>query len=216
MYQLAIFDLDGTLINSIEDLADAVNYSLQIMHYPTHPVSSYYYFVGDGVKKLCERALPEGAPPEQADHLLAMFQAYYEEHCMDHTRPYEGISDVLHELKSVGILLAVASNKPQEFTEKIVTHFFGDQCFSKILGGNDIRPKKPSPEILIEILNYFAVPRQDVVMIGDSNVDIQTAQNAGISSIGCTWGFRSREELEVAGAVYLVETPKNLVSIINK
>ncbi len=214
MYQLAIFDLDGTLIDSIADLAGAVNDSLRRMGYPTHPVASFLHFVGDGVVKLCERALPPGTPPEQVDRLLALFQTYYTAHCMDLTRPYDGIGETLDCLRNAGIRLAVASNKPQEFAEQIVTHFFGTDRFAMILGGNPTRPKKPSPEILLAILDTLDVSADDAVMIGDSDVDILTAKHAGMASVGCIWGFRGKEELEQAGADDLADSPKALLHIL--
>lgn len=214
MYQLAILDLDGTLVNSVADLAEAVNHSLMEMHYPTHPLDAYYHFVGNGVKKLCERALPTTALPEQSQELLDRFYAYYEIHCMDHTRPYEGMPEALNTLHEQGVQLAVASNKPQHFTETIVTHFFGINRFAVILGSSETRPRKPEPNIIREILTTCNITPEQAVMIGDSNVDIETARNADIASIGCTWGFRGRKELEQAGAVRIAEFPSDLTSLV--
>lgn len=216
MYQLAILDLDGTLVNSIEDLANAVNHTLTEMHYPIHPLEAFYHFVGNGVKKLCERALPADAPEEAAEQLLSQFYAYYEAHCLDCTRPYEGVLPVLDSLKADGVRFAVASNKPQRFAETIVTHFFGNERFDQILGSNDTRPRKPSPKILQEIMSACGVSPEEAIMIGDSDVDIETARNAGIDSIGCTWGFRGKTELRRAGAVYLADTPLDLIGILRK
>lgn len=214
MYQLAILDLDGTLVNSIEDLANAVNHTLTEMHYPTHPLEAFYHFVGNGVKKLCERALPAGASAEEAEQLLSQFYAYYEEHCLDCTRPYDGMIPALDNLKAGGMQMAVASNKPQKFVETIVKHFFGTERFDQILGSNDTRPRKPSPEILLEIMSACGAAPEETIMIGDSDVDILTARNAGIDSIGCTWGFRGKTELEQAGAVYLADSPSDLTEIL--
>ncbi|WP_298481506.1 HAD family hydrolase [uncultured Ruminococcus sp.] len=214
MYQLAILDLDGTLVNSIEDLANAVNHTLTEMHYPTHPLEAFYHFVGNGVKKLCERALPAGAPAEEAEQLLSRFYAYYEQHCLDCTRPYDGMIPALDSLKAGGMQLAVATNKPHKFAETIVKHFFGTECFDQILGSNDTRPRKPSPEILLEIMSACGAAPEETIMIGDSDVDILTARNAGMDSIGCTWGFRGKTELEQAGAVYLADSPSDLTEIL--
>lgn len=216
MYQLAIFDLDGTLVNSVEDLANAVNHTLAEMHYPTHPLDAFYYFVGNGVKKLCERALPASASAEEAEQLLTQFYAYYATHCLDCTRPYDGMLSVLNQLKAKGMQLAVASNKPQPFVETIVKHFFGESQFDQILGSSDNRPRKPSPEIIIEIMSVCSIAPKQAIMIGDSNVDIETAKRAGIDSIGCTWGFRGKEELQKAGATYFAEKPSDLPEILKK
>ncbi len=210
-YHLAIFDLDGTLVDSVADLAEAVNHELTLMHYPTHPLEAFYHFVGNGVKKLCERALPASAAPEEAEQLLKRFYAYYEIHCLDNTVPYADMPEVIRQLKTIGVQLAVASNKPQRFTERIVRHFFGE--FTCILGSNDIRPRKPEPHIIAEILDNLRIPADQAVLIGDSDVDILTAANAGIASIGCTWGFRGREELKAAGADLLVNTPMDIVPL---
>lgn len=214
MYQLAILDLDGTLVNSIEDLANAVNHTLTEMHYPIHPLEAFYQFVGNGVKKLCERALPADASAEDAEQLLSQFYVYYEKHCLDCTRPYDGMISALDSLKANGMQLAVASNKPQKFVETIVTHFFGTERFDQILGSNDTRPRKPSPEILLEIMSACGAAPEETVMIGDSDVDILTARNAGMDSIGCTWGFRGKAELEQAGAVYLADAPLDLIGFL--
>ncbi|WP_295217383.1 HAD-IA family hydrolase [Ruminococcus sp.] len=214
MYQLAILDLDGTLVNSIEDLANAVNHTLIEMHYPIHPLEAFYQFVGNGVKKLCERALPADASAEAAEQLLSQFYVYYEKHCLDCTRPYDGMISALDSLKANGMQLAVASNKPQKFVETIVTHFFGTERFDQILGSNDTRPRKPSPEILLEIMSACGAAPEETVMIGDSDVDILTARNAGMDSIGCTWGFRGKAELEQAGAVYLADAPLDLIGFL--
>ena len=214
MYQLAIFELDGTLVNSVADLANAVNHGLTEMHYPTHPLDAFYHFVGNGVKKLCERALPAEAAPSETEQLLEHFNRYYHTHCLDCTRPYDGIPSVIEQLRANGIRLAVASNKTQSFVETIVTHLFGAAQFDWILGSSDTRPKKPAPDILTEIITASGAAPKQTILIGDSDVDIQTAKNAAIDSIGCTWGFRGREELKKAGAVYLAEQPSELLSIL--
>ncbi len=213
-FDYAIFDLDGTLVDSVEDLANAVNYGLQQMHLPIHPVEKYYHFVGNGVPKLCQSALPNNATPEQLEQLLTIFNTYYMTHCLECTRPYNGIVDVLKQMQCSGIGLAVASNKTTDFSKKIVTHLFGENLFSQILGGNESRPKKPSPEIIYEIIEKSGIDSSQVVMIGDSDVDIITAINAGSPAIGCVWGFRCREEIENSGADFLAETPADLLEII--
>lgn len=211
----AIFDLDGTLADTLFDLADATNYGLAQLGYPVHPYESYKMFVGNGVQKLCFRALPEDKK-EETDKLLAIFTEYYNEHFLDKTDLYPGIKDTLRVLSDSGVTLAVATNKPQDFARKIVAALLPEVTFTSVLGGCAERPKKPDKAIISEILSEL--PEQDkVFMIGDSNVDIQTAKNSGLISIGCVWGFRSRKELEAGGADFIAETPGDIARfILNK
>lgn len=211
MYQLAIFDLDGTLADTIADLANAVNHSLLAMHFPTHPVDAYRHFVGNGVRRLCERALPADASPEDAEQLLSLFQTYYEAHCLEYTHPFAGMPEVLDQLRSQGILLAVATNKPQPFSETIVHTLFGQDRFCKILGSCEHRPRKPAPDILQELMEFCQASPEQTVLIGDSEIDIETADHAGVDSIGCTWGFREKAELQQAGALRLANAPLDLM-----
>lgn len=208
----AIFDLDGTIANSIADLADAVNYGLRELKLPEHNVEAYKEMVGNGVIVLCQRALPEDKK-DMSDELHNLFRDYYNAHYLDKTCLYEGISDTLKTLADNNVTLAVATNKPQDFARKIVTALLPDVNFSKILGGCSERPKKPDSAIISEILQELP-ENNTVYMIGDSNVDIQTAKNSGIISIGCLWGFRSRDELESEGADFLAETAEDIIKII--
>lgn len=208
----AIFDLDGTIADTIEDLADAVNYGLRQLGCPEHNVESYKQFVGNGAMKLCFRALPDDKK-DMAEALHSLFREYYNVHYLDKTKIYEGIKETLDTLANNDVALAVATNKPQDVARKIVEKFLPDVPFIKVLGGCDERPKKPKPPIIDEILS--GLPECDsVYMIGDSNVDIQTAKNCGLTSIGCLWGFRGRAELESAGADYIAETAADIVKII--
>lgn len=208
----AIFDLDGTIADTIEDLADAVNYGLRKLGCPEHDIESYKQFVGNGAMKLCIRALPEDKK-DMADKLLDLFHEYYDIHYLDKTRLYDGIKDVLDNLSANGVTLAVATNKPQDAARKIVAKLLPDVKFVKVLGGCDERPKKPDSAVINEILS--GLPENNTVyMIGDSNVDIQTAKNCGIISIGCAWGFRGRQELESAGADFIAEKAEDITKII--
>ena len=182
MYQLAIFDLDGTLVNSIADLGGTANHLLEQRHLPTHPIDAYYHFVGNGVHKLCERCLPPDTPAAEVETFFAEFNDYYSRHCLDKTAPYDDIPAVLAQLKAAGVHLAVASNKTQPFVETIVRHYFGSDCFDQIFGSSDDRPKKPAPAIVEQILKTAGVSKAQAVMIGDSDVDIQTGKNAGVHS----------------------------------
>lgn len=209
---LAIFDLDGTLADTLADLSDAVNHGLRELGCPEHDYDTYRYFVGNGALKLCERALPADRKDE-AGILLDMFREYYDAHLLDKTALYDGISEMLDSLSRNGVLLAVASNKPQDAARRLISALLPDAEFVKVLGGCDDRPKKPDTAIIREITD--AVPDHGrVFMAGDSNVDIQTAKNAGIISIGCPWGFRTREELEKEGADFIAGTPAVLADII--
>ena len=215
MKKLVIFDLDGTLADTICDLGDAVNYGLEKLGCPTHDYESYKQMVGNGAKKLCERALPEGKK-DRAAELHGLFKEYYSAHYLDKTRLYDGIKETLEKLQSSGVVLAVATNKPEDVAREIVWELLPDIDFVKVLGGVDYRPTKPDSAILIEIFAALPDAENRVYMIGDSNVDVQTAKNAGITSIGCAWGFRGRAELEAEGADYIAERASDIADIILK
>ncbi len=209
---IAIFDLDGTIADSIRDLGNAVNHGLREMGYPEHDYTAYKKFVGNGAEKLCYRALPDDKKSD-AKELHALFREYYSSHFLDNTHLYDGIREVMLKLAENGVILAVATNKPQDFAHEIIKKLLPDIEFIKVLGGCDERPKKPDSAIINEIL--VTLPSCDkVFMIGDSNVDIQTAKNAGLISIGCTWGFRSRQELSDEGADYIIDTTDEIAEII--
>lgn len=209
----AIFDLDGTIADTIKDLADAVNYGLRKLGCPEHSVESYKQMVGNGARKLCFRALPDDRKND-SDKLHELFKEYYGSHFLDSTTLYAGIREVMERLLKNGVKIAVATNKPQDTARKLVLSLLPDIEFVKVLGGCDERPKKPDPAIIREILN--ALPDEDnvIYMIGDSNVDIRTAKNSDLISIGCLWGFRSREELESEGADNIAEKASDIADII--
>ena len=216
MFKLAIFDLDGTLIDSVHDLADATNRALTDLGLPTHEADKYYYFVGNGALKLCERALPEDMrTPENIKTLHCKFTEKYASCCLNKTVPYKGISAVLSALQDMGIKCAVASNKPDAFSVRIVRHFFGD-CFDLTVGKRDGVPTKPDPQIVQYIMDALDAESSETVMIGDSSVDILTAKNSGTASIGCTWGFRSEDELVEAGGKYLAHEPADILKLISE
>lgn len=217
MKRLVIFDLDGTLLNTIGDLAEATNYALEQCGYPQHAVEEYNMFVGNGIAKLFERALPENA--RSAEHIARMrsfFVPYYDSHNVCRTRPYEGMPELLAELQWRGALLAVASNKYQQATEKLVAHFFPKIKFISVLGQREGIPVKPDPTIVYDILAKAPVEADEVLYVGDSGVDMQTAAAARVLSVGVAWGFRSREELECAGAGYLVDSPYEILDIYER
>ncbi len=209
MTKLAIFDLDGTLLNTVEDLGNSTNYALERLGFPTHPTEAYYQMVGRGIYNLFRAAIPsEYATEDNVRRMASYFIPYYDAHKCDFTRPYDGIPEMLKTISGRGVRLAVASNKYQDGAEKLVGHFFGEYDFVRILGQRDGQPIKPDPAIVDQILAEVPSTTKDqVVYVGDSNVDMQTGSNAGVRTIGVTWGFRSREELAAYAPSAIVDTP---------
>ena len=212
MYKLVIFDLDGTLINSLEDLGTAINVSLEKMGLPTHSMDKFNYFVGNGIRKLCERAV--GEHQNRVDELYSLFGEYYGSHYDVYTKPYPHIEELLNILIENNIKIAVASNKAENFVIKIVNQLFPKIKFDCIKGQVDTREKKPSPEIIFEIMKELNVSNNDTIMVGDSNVDITTGKNANLKTIGCLWGFRDYQELSQAGADNIVSNPIEIFDIV--
>lgn len=209
-----IFDLDGTLLNTIADLGKACNHALSSLGMPTHAVADYQKMVGNGFRTLIERAAPEGTPSETLDRLTALSREYYDCHCMESTEPYPGIPELLEELKTRGVRMAVASNKYQAAVERIIRHYFPDIDFIAVEGQREGRPIKPDPAILKSIMALNPLPETSTFMVGDSTVDIETARNAGIQSIAVTWGFSPQQELLEAAPDYLVSHPSQILPII--
>jgi len=205
MKKLILFDLDGTLIDSLEDLSEAVNHALGLRGLPLHTVAEYRRMVGHGVRNLVKQALPEGADDTLVDSALADFKAYYQAHIDVHTRPYPGMPELLTELQAHGIQLAVASNKFQEGTEYLVEKIFPGIRFVAIMGNKPGAPLKPDPEIVQEVLRKANVQEADALLVGDSPTDMKTAANGGIESIAVTWGYRTAEDLAGHRQVNTVE-----------
>lgn len=213
--ELAIFDLDGTLVDSIGDLAVACNTALALRGLPQHSYEAYCSFVGNGIMRLVERALPEPLrSPENVALVRADFVAYYTDHLDVRTKPYPGIPELLAELVRRGVKLAVASNKFQAGTEKVIRSFFPDIRFEAVLGQREDVPLKPDPAVAEEILSLTGTPRDRALFVGDSAIDILTARAAGIRSAGVTWGFRQRAELEEAGADRIVDRADQLLGLL--
>ncbi|WP_416995155.1 HAD family hydrolase [Alistipes dispar] len=213
--KLVIFDLDGTLLDTIGDLAVACNAVLALRGLPQHSYGEYCRFVGNGIMRLVERALPEELrSPENVALVRADFVRYYTEHIDRHTKPYAGIPELVEELRRRGVRLAVASNKFQAGTEKLVGLFFPSVPFAAVLGQRAGVPLKPSPAVVEEILARTGTPRGEVLYVGDSGVDMETAAAAGVRSVGVTWGFRSRQELVEAGAQHLVDRPEEILALL--
>lgn len=220
--KLIIFDLDGTLLNTIDDLGEACNHALSAFGYPMHTVEEYPRLVGNGINKLIERALPEGYKDEATVRKLReVFVPYYNAHNRVYTRPYEGIPALLSALKTAGCRLAVASNKYDEAAKTIVEHYFPG-VFDIVLGERDGVERKPNPRIVFDIVNGDAALNGDamlngvnggVLYIGDSLVDIETARNAGVVCVACSWGFVEREVLEAAKPDFLADQPDDILSV---
>lgn len=213
-YDLIIFDLDGTLLNTIGDLAEAANVMLGKRNLPQHTYEEYCTFVGNGIMRLVERALPE--EQRTAERVAAAredFLSYYIDHIDQKTKAYEGIVQLLNDLQAEGVSLAVASNKFQAGTRKLIQRFFPEIGWVAVYGQRPDVPLKPDPAVVEEILSEVKIPRERVLYVGDSGVDIETAHRAGIKAVGVTWGFRSRSELEAAGADRIVDCAEEILSL---
>lgn len=213
---LIIFDLDGTLINTIDDLGQACNHALSACGFPTHKIADYPRLVGNGINKLIERALPEEHRNEATVlRLREHFVPYYDAHNCDLTHPYDGISELLQALKAAGHTLAVASNKYQAATEKIVAQLFPG-IFDVVLGERENVPRKPDPQIVYDILSTvnYQLSTENYLYIGDSLVDAETAKAAKATLVLCTWGFCTEEQLATAQPNYMIHHPAEIVNII--
>lgn len=215
MKKLVIFDLDGTLLDTIADLGTACNHALESMGYHRHPLAAYPYMVGNGVRKLMERAQPD-ATPEEIGQLLVLFREYYDQHCTDFTRPYEGIPELLKQLTDNGVAVAVATNKYESAAKRIIKHYFPDIPFVAVCGQIEDRPVKPDPSIDFAVLLTHPTPKKDTMHVGDSAVDIETARRACVTSVGVTWGFRPITELRKAYADYIVSSPSDILKLALK
>lgn len=215
MKKLVIFDLDGTLLNTIADLAQSTNHALSELGFPTHDESAYKFMVGNGINKLFERALPEGWKTEENIlKVRSLFVPHYDLHNADKSRPYAGIVELLERLQANGILLAVASNKYQSATRKLIAHYFPTIRFAAVYGQREGISPKPDPTIVHDILKDTGVSVGDTLYVGDSAVDMQTALNARVTACGVTWGFRPRTELEALCPKYLVDKAEEIGDIV--
>ncbi len=213
--RLIVFDLDGTLINSLEDLADSANHVLELHGFPIHPVDAYRYFVGDGVRKLIERILPaEERTDTRIEQCKAEFVDYYKIHMEDKTVVYEGITELLKALKTRGLKIAVATNKVHVAVEPLMAKYFPNIRFDSMIGQREGIPVKPAPQIMYDILNETGCQPSDTLHIGDTATDMQLAQNAGVTPVGVLWGYRPLEELQEAGAKFIISRPEELLGLV--
>jgi phosphoglycolate phosphatase len=210
MTKAVIFDLDGTLVNSIYDLAASGNYALEKVGLAPFDIERYNYFVGNGIPLLIERMTNAHNRPDLYDEVYKHFEEYYAQHYADKTKAYDGIKDLLATLKQKGIKLGVVSNKAHKFTLVVVEKVFGKDYFNKVFGNRDGVPTKPHPDAVLEILDIFNVDKKDCLYVGDTGVDMQTGKNAGLKTIGVTWGFRPKQELIDNDACVIVDHPKEI------
>ena len=211
-YQTYIFDLDGTLLDTLGDLTTSVNYALRTYGMPEHSIDAIRRFVGNGVRLLMERAVPDGASNPKFDEAFDVFRQHYMHHSLDTTRPYDGIPEMLAALKADGCRLAVVSNKFMTATQELVRHFFPD-TIEVAIGEHEAEGirKKPAPDTVNEAFRQLGVGKEQAVYVGDSDVDVMTARNSGLSCISVLWGFRDRDFLIQHGAETFVFTPSELL-----
>jgi phosphoglycolate phosphatase len=209
-----IFDFDGTLLDTIDDLADSMNRALAERGMPEHPTDSYRYFVGDGMENLARQAAPAGTPPGTVRELVRRMEEIYSGGWANKTRPYPGIPPLLEELRRLGLALSILSNKPDSFTRIMASHYFGGAFFAAVLGARDGMPKKPDPAGALEIARLLAVPPKEFLYLGDTNTDMRTGRSAGMRTIGVSWGFRPAEELAATGAEAIVDSPIEVLSLL--
>ena len=204
-----LFDLDGTLLDTLADLAGSVNHVLASFGYPQRTVEEVRQFVGNGAARLIAQAVPEGANPAP---VLAAFQPYYSAHCQIKTKPYEGIPELLAALRRAGVRTAVVSNKPDETTRTLAARFFPE--LDGAMGQREGIASKPAPDMVRAALDQLHAAPEETLYVGDSEVDVATARNAGLDMIGVAWGFRGRAALEAAGAPLVADTPEQLLDML--
>jgi phosphoglycolate phosphatase len=214
-YKGVIFDLDGTLVDSLEDLADSMNTILQNFNFPTHPLVAYKQFIGNGIRNLVYKTLPEANRDEATiNTCFNLMIEFYRDNCINKTKPYDGITALLDALVSRDIKMAVFSNKADEFTRKIVQALLPGWKFEAVVGLSTEAHKKPNPYVALQLSEKFGLSPEEIVYVGDSGTDMQTANNAGMYAAGALWGFRTKEELTTNGANCLLCNPLNLLNIL--
>lgn len=212
-YDTVLFDLDGTLLNTLDDLADSVNAVLMKRGYRQRTKEEVMQFIGDGAKMLITRSLPPGTTETEILHCLSMFREIYQANMQNKTRPFDGIPALLKRLKEMGIKTGVVSNKPDEATKAVCRIYFQEDIGAAI-GDNIDRKKKPEPDNIYEAMKQLGTVKEKTLYVGDSDTDMRTARNAGIDSVGVTWGYRSRDALEKAGAGHIIDEPEQLIPLL--
>lgn len=210
-----IFDLDGTLLNTLEDLTDSVNYAMEKFGFPVHTIEEIRSFVGNGAPKLIERSIPQGTENPSYEAVLAAFKEHYAAHCEDKTKPYEGVMELLAQLKEKGCRMAVVSNKFDGAVKRLCKKYFGSYLETAIGESADVK-RKPAPDTVYRALHELSCDGSRAVYVGDSEVDIQTARNASLPCISVTWGFRTEEQLKAAGAEekFMLSSPLGLLPLL--
>lgn len=211
--QAVLFDLDGTVLDTLDDLTNAVNHALTSEGFPTHTAESVRAMIGNGIANLIDRALPHSTDREIAARVFSTFKAYYAEHCAVYTKPYDGIMELLSALRAAGVRTALVSNKA-DFAVKALAKTYFAGLFDSVLGELPTLPRKPAPDMIYHVLDELNVPPSQALFVGDSDTDVLTAANAGVAGIFVTWGFRDRECLAQAGATRFASTPAELAAEI--
>lgn len=212
-YKAVLFDMDGTVLDTLEDLKDAVNVTLRAFDMPERSLEEVRCFVGNGALRLFEQAVPDGSSEATVQRTLAWFKEYYDKHCLIKTAPYDGIMELLAELKAQGVKLAVVSNKPHSAVQELSKLFFSDYMEYSI-GQQDSIARKPAPDMLLLTVDRMGLELSDCVYVGDSEVDVATAKNTGMDCIAVSWGFRTVPELEAAGAACIVHNTAELLELL--
>lgn len=213
MYKLAVFDMDGTILDTLEDLKDSTNFALEKCGYPTRSYDEVRRFVGNGIRKLIERAVPEGLTTEQIDRVHEVFTEHYKVHCADKTKAYDGIKPLLEKLRASGVKTAVVSNKADYGVQELCKEYF-DGLFDYAVGEREGIRRKPAPDAVNEALRVLGMSKSEAVYIGDSDVDFETAKNAELPCISVLWGFRDEEFLREKGATLFVRDPAEIYDIV--
>lgn len=213
MLKAVIFDMDGTILNTLDDLSDALEYTFDHFHLPRRTVDEVRQFVGNGIHKLIERAVPENTPKDDIEKVFNFYVDYYKEHSLIKTRPYEGILELIKQLRNVGYMTAVVSNKKDAAVKDLCKKLF-DGLFDMALGDTDGIRLKPERDMIDMVLNELNVSCEEAIYVGDSEVDIKTARNSNLKCISVTWGFRERELIESIGTDYIVDTPEEISHLL--
>lgn len=212
-YQTIIFDLDGTLLNTLDDLSSSVNYALRQHGLAERSQAEVRQFLGNGIRRLIEQSVPAGTDDQKTDDVFQTFRSHYLEHSLDQTRPYDGIEDLLHQLNDMKVATAIVSNKLDPAVKELHQHFFSDTIQVAIGETKTIR-RKPAPDMVDECIRLLGCDRQTCLYVGDSEVDLQTARNAGLPCLSVSWGFRDKKQLIEAGATTIIDRPDELIDIL--